>query len=147
MYCTLKQLQTSSNSNHPVFHKNSLHNLSFPPHPVWFNSIASLFWRIVAWMAPCYVIMIFRHNAAKQAHSVQMTFYKPQKSCPSAKNLGSLKNSFVKLLRSMALSTFSTAPLTWKSDWGVCTMFVLHMGRESRPFPRVNTVTTLYSTV
>lgn len=63
-----------------LFSINPLHNQSIPP--CWiFTTIASLFQGTVAWMAPCYIIMIFLHNAAKRAHSTQKTLCKPQQRC------------------------------------------------------------------
>lgn len=104
-------------SHHSVFHQIHCTIWAFHPTLCHFTTIASLLWGTASWMAPCYIIMIFLHNAAKRAHSTQTTFCKPQQGCqsgPTAQNIGSLKSSFLKLLRCTASSTFSTAPLTWK---------------------------------
>lgn len=128
--------------NHPVFHKFIAQ--SAYPTLLHFTTIASLFQGTVAWMAPCYIIMIFLHNAAKRAHSTQKTLCKPQQRCqllPWSTKHRLIKNLICQdLQRSLLLVRTFDTETRLRSLCNVCPILT---GRKSRPSTLVNTVTTL----
>lgn len=96
--------------NHPVFHK-FIAQSEYPnsPHPASFYYNSLLVSGSSSLKAPCYIIMIFLHNAVKRAHSTQMTLCKAQRSCQSPPS--STKHRLIKNLICQDLqppSTFST---------------------------------------